>query len=289
MPTSLDQLIEVLPALSGFHAPASTVYRYLATAAKEQVQPRFGPAASAAQRLAPFGDLNFPYHQMGAVDTADLFGLDELILFAFYWANRGRYRRALDLGANLGLHSIVLDRCGFEVRSYEPDPEHFRLLSRNLSLNSCARVFPINAAVSDHDGEAEFTRVLGNTTSSHLSGSKAEPYGELQRFNVTVSDIRPLMKWADLVKLDVEGHERRLLCLTTADDWTNTDMVLEVGTPENSRQILAHCQALQLKLFAQKSGWSPVKTQDDMPTSYRDGSLFVTRRDAGPWPAGGNI
>jgi FkbM family methyltransferase len=220
---------------------------------------------------------------MGAIDSADLFGLDELILFAFYWAQRARYRNVVDIGANLGLHSIVMDRCGFAVRSYEPDPEHFRILTSNLAANSCTRVSPTNAAVSSDEGEAEFVRVLGNTTSSHLSGSKEHPYGELQRFNVTVAAIRPLMAWADLVKMDVEGHERQIVCGTTAQDWERTDMVLEVGSPDNAREIFDHCALLNLSMFAQRSGWSRVTSQAEMPTSYRDGSLFISRRDESPW------
>jgi len=146
-----------------------------------------------------------------------------------------------------------------------------------------SNVTPFNAAVSDRDGDAEFIRVLGNTTSSHLSGSKEHPYGELERFNVRVTAIRSLMAWADLVKLDVEGHERQIVCMTNEDDWKAVDMVLEVGTTENGRHIFEHCRSLQLNVFAQRLGWSPIKTMTDMPASYRDGSLFISRRPEGPW------
>ena len=281
--SSLDRLVEALPALTPFHAPASPTYEFLALVAREQVPARFGPDADRPQRLEPFGRLAFPYHRMGAIDSVDLFGLDELILFAFYWSSRDRYRRVLDAGANLGLHSIVLNRCGYEVQSYEPDPEHFRLLGENLAANACSRTTAINAAVSDQDGEEEFIRVIGNTTSSHLAGSKGRPYGELERFRVKIASIRPLMRWADLVKLDVEGHERQIVCATASEDWELTDMVLEVGTRENAEQIFQHCTALKLDLYAQRNGWAAVRRSSDMPTSYRDGSLFVTRRAAGPW------
>lgn len=281
--SSFDRLVEILPILNEFHGPSSDVYQFLNAAAKDAVEQRFGPNAAPLQSLWPFGEIAMPFHNMGAVDSADLFGLDELILFSFYWSNRQRYRRTLDLGANLGLHSIIMDRCGFEVRAYEPDPVHFALLVRNLKLNNCASVTPNNAAVSDRTGEAEFTRVLGNTTSSHLSGSKSDPYGLLEKFTVAVADIRPLMDWADLVKLDVEGHERQIFVATTVSDWQSTDMMLEVGSPDNAEAIHAHCVALGLKLYAQKDGWKKVAGLDSMPTSYRDGSLFVTSRSAGPW------
>src|SRR3546814_20413787 len=85
---------------------------------------------------------------MGNIDSLDLFGIDELIVFAFYWANRDRYRTALDLGANIGLHSIILDRCGYRVTAFEPDPETAEELRRNLVRNGCSNVEVHEAAVA---------------------------------------------------------------------------------------------------------------------------------------------
>ena len=69
------------------------------------------------------------------IHSLKLFGLDELILGPFYNANRDSYRRFVDFSANLGLDRIVLTRCRFEVRSFEPDPVHFTQLQYNLKLN----------------------------------------------------------------------------------------------------------------------------------------------------------
>ena len=279
----LDRLFEVLPALAGFHAPGSAVYEFLDAAAREPIERRFGPASNgAAHPFGPFGTLAFPYYSMGDIASVDLFGLDELILFSFYWASRARYRRVLDIGANVGLHSIILDRCGFEVRAFEPDPQHFTRLEENLALNRC-RVAASNSAVSSATGEAEFVRVLGNTTSSHLAGSKPNPYGALERFPVPVVAIGPLMAWADLVKLDAEGHELQIVAATDSADWTGTDMMLEVGSAANARGILEHGRRLGLSLFAQKIGWRAATDVEQVPRSYREGSLFISARSEGPW------
>jgi FkbM family methyltransferase len=280
----LDRLLEVLPALAGFHAPGSPVYEFLDTAARAPIERRFGPGSNgAAHPFGPFGSLAFPYYSMGDIASVDLFGLDELILFSFYWANRARYRRVLDVGANVGLHSIVLERCGLEVRAFEPDPQHFTRLEENLALNGCDRVARSNAAVSSANGEAEFVRVLGNTTSSHLAGSKPNPYGALERFPVPLVAIGPLMAWADLVKLDAEGHELQIVAATDTGDWIGTDMILEVGSAANARGILEHGRRLGLSLFAQKVGWRAATDVEEVPGSYREGSLFISARSEGPW------
>ena len=280
---TLDALLASLPSVRGQHAPTSALYGVLKNVARREVETLFRQDGQERYGFGPFGDLAFPYFGMGAVDSLSLFDLDELILFSFYWHNRRRYRHVLDVGANIGLHSIVLSRCGFEVRSYEPDPTHFAILQRNLTLNGCAAVTPINAAVSRSAGTLEFVRVLGNTTGSHLAGSKPDPYGDLERFPVPVESFEPLLDRADLVKMDVEGHEAEILLGTTRQHWQQTDCLVEIGSPVNARAVYDHFRTLGVRLFVQKTGWGLVESFAAMPTSYRDGSLFITCKDAMPW------
>ncbi len=281
--TILPTLLGSLPALRGFHAPGSKPYELLRMVARREIEALFSSQTEEPRSFAPFGDLVLPYKKMGAIDSLDLFGIDELILFSFYWANRQTYRRAVDLGANIGLHSVMLSRCGFEVRSYEPDPHHFEVLGRTLANNGCKTVTAINAAVSDKAGEAEFVRVVGNTTGSHLAGSKPNPYGELQRFPVRIEPFEAVIEWADFVKMDVEGHERVVLTASTAKQWETTDCMVEVGNPENAAAIFEHFRKIGVNLYAQRSNWHAVKGLDDMPRSYHDGSLFISCRAEVPW------
>jgi FkbM family methyltransferase len=233
--------------------------------------------------FGPFGDLTLPYHAMGSIDTIDLFGLDELIIFAFYNANRTLYRKAVDIGANMGLHSIVMSRCGFSVRAFEPDPVHVALLKRNLELNAATSVDIVQAAVSDHEGTMEFVRVKGNTTGSHLAGAKANPYGDLDRFTVEVQSFADAVTGADLVKVDAEGHEVVILTSLSKGGWASLDALVEVGTPQNAAELFAHFQAIGVLLYAQKSGWARVTRLSDMPTSHREGSLFISAKANMPW------
>lgn len=220
---------------------------------------------------------------MGTVDSLNLFDIDELIILSFYWANRGRCKRVLDLGANLGLHSIILSRCATEILAYEPDPQHFELSQRNLLSNKCTNVRPVNAAVSSKPGEMEFIRVIDNTTGSHLAGSKANPYGPLEKFPVQVEAIQPLIEWADLIKLDVEGHESEVLLATSRENWSNTDALIEVGSEDNASAIYEHFTTIGVRLFSQKTNWQLVRSIDDMPTSHHQGTLFATCKRRMPW------
>ena len=280
---SLEDLVLGLPSMSKHHARTSRLYTALADMARREVERLFSGSDDRPHQFEPFGELVFPYHRMGAVDSLNLFGLDELIIFSFYWQNRVRYRRVLDAGANIGLHSIILSRCGYEVRAFEPDPQHYKILQRNLAANNCGEVEVFQSALSSTSGTAEFVRVLGNTTGSHIAGSKSNPYGELERFQVDTEDAQPLIGWADLVKLDIEGHEPDVLLATSREDWLNTDAFVEVQSESNAASILRHFSGIGVGLFAQKTNWHPVIRAADMPTSYREGSLFISCKREMSW------
>jgi hypothetical protein len=129
----------------------------------------------------------------------------------------------------------------------------------------------------------EFVRVLGNTTASHLAGSKVNPYGDLERFSVKVEAIEPIISWADLIKLDVEGHEKEVLLATNRDHWLNTDALVEVENESNAVSIYEYFKMSGVRLFSQKTSWQIVRKVEDMPTSYREGTLFVTCKSEMPW------
>jgi FkbM family methyltransferase len=282
--TQLDDLFARLIASPPEHARTSAAYQALAAQWSAAFRTSaFANAAPTAVPFGPFGALTLPYRSMGAIDSVDLFGLDELILFAFYWANRARYRRTVDIGANIGLHSIVMTRCGFAVRAFEPDPVHVEILRGNLALNGISGVDVVEAAVSDRDGATEFVRVKGNTTGSHLAGAKGAPYGALDRFSVTVRNAFDAVADADFAKIDAEGHEAVILRSLPAQRWQTLDAVVEVGTPENARALFDHFAALPVGLFAQKIGWERVRESGDMPTSHREGSVFVSAKSDMPW------
>jgi FkbM family methyltransferase len=281
---SLGEIIDALPALATQHARTSTTYQALDARARTAVAASgLTQESGEAVSLGSFGSIIFPFSRMGAISTLELFGLDELIIFSFYWVNRNRYRRAADIGANLGLHSILMGKCGWKVMAYEPDPEHAKLLRNNLDRNDSASVELVEAAVSDKPGKLEFVRVLGNTTSSHLAGAKNDAYGPLERFPVKVETIAAIMPTVDFIKMDVEGQEKVIILGTSAGHWERTDMMVEVGSEDNAAAIFSHLQKIGVRAFAQKLGWNQVNSVDQMPTHYKNGSLFITRKPAMPW------
>ena len=238
---------------------------------------------SGHESFEPFGDLHFPYREMGAINTIHLFGLDELIIFSYYWANKSRYKNVADLGANIGLHSLIMDKCGFSINSFEPDPIHVGVFQENIVNNKSVNITINQKAISDKPGTMDFIRVLGNTTGSHLAGAKEDPYGELETFSVETSDINAVLLNNDFVKMDIEGQEATAILSTKKDTWANVEMILEVGTEKNAKIIFEYLNEINVNMFSQKTGWNKVSDLADVPTSYKEGSLFLSVADEMSW------
>ena len=129
-----------------------------------------------------------------------------------------------------------------------------------------------------------FTRVLGNTTGSHISGAKANPYGELDVFEVEVDSIRDVVREKyDFVKMDVEGYETKLISALEFEDFKSMDIMLEIGTSENASDMFTELKRLGIHAFSQKTNWSEVEKLGDLPTSHREGSLFLTTSSEMNW------
>jgi FkbM family methyltransferase len=280
----LNTLLQLIAAYPQYHARDSDFYRFVDGVVKHafhEVQPEF--EAGQPVVIGELGSVVLPYEKMGAIDSIDLFGLDELMMFAFYYRNRGRYSRAADIGANLGLHSILLCKSGYEVEAFEPDPQHHAKLVRNLKLNDVTGCVVHMAAVSERIGTMQFVRVLGNTTSSHLAGAKAKPYGDLERFDVEVRDIREIAARVDLMKIDAEGHEAVILKALPIEAWNRVDAFVEIGTQENAQSVYTHFERSGVNIFSQKRGWGRVERLEDVPKSYKEGGVFLSTKRSMPW------
>lgn len=284
--STIFEIINFLPEIYNQHSRDSKIYNFLFAFVNEVLEnTKLNDKNLGSINLVDLGNIFFPFVQMGAINTKHLFALDELIIFAYYWRNRERYQKAADLGANLGLHSIIMARCGWNVDAYEPDPIHFKKMNENFILNELNQnqIHSHNLAVSDVDGESEFIRVLGNTTSSHLSGAKDNAYGELERFNVVTQSADKIFENIDFIKMDVEGSENKIILSTRREHWLNVDMMLEVGNEKSASEIYTHLNKLKINAFSQKNNWRRVDSLNQMPASYKEGSLFISAHSEMNW------
>jgi hypothetical protein len=91
------------------------------------------------------------------------------------------------------------------------------------------------------------------------------------------------MPSVDFIKMDAEGQEKVIILGTNREHWENTDMMVEIGSADNAVAIYGHLRKIGVNAFAQRLGWERVESLTDMPTHYKNGSLFITRKPAMPW------
>lgn len=121
---------------------------------------------------------------------------------------------ALDVGANIGWYSLVLDRLAgtsLQVHAFEPDPANRALLVKNIRLNQARQVTVSELALGDTSGPATLNRYRDINRGKH---SLLPLEGAVSHVAVNVDTLDAYLARAGLanadiwlLKLDVEGFE----------------------------------------------------------------------------------
>ena len=125
----------------------------------------------------------------------------------------------IDVGAHLGWYAmrVAAQNLCPQIYAIEGSPEVFAALRHNVVANRFGeKIIPICAALSDKKRSAVYYKTSG----FHYSGSGLEdsgcrafhrrvPEGEVE--TATLDDVLPFQGRCIAVKVDVEGHERRVL------------------------------------------------------------------------------
>jgi FkbM family methyltransferase len=127
------------------------------------------------------------------------------------WAARERAEifegSAIDIGANIGNHSLFFADYFRAVHSFEPHPRTFALLRVNAEL--AANVTCYEFGISDAAREAYISDSTGNAGGATVAET---PGSGRRRTEVkTLDAVLDAGERVTLIKLDVEGHEYRAL------------------------------------------------------------------------------
>lgn len=281
----IEHLFNFLANNPNSHSPNTDLYLFLKEALKALVNS--SPLTSEKCNPIDFGEYGrivFPFYSMGKINSLDLFGLDEIILFSFYLKNKSKYKRVADMGANIGLHTLLMLKLGWDVTSFEPDPVHVKKIKGNLKNNGYSSNSIVEAAITGQKKQATFTRVMGNRTGSHIQGNKTNVYGDIETFQVKCLAFKDLIRDYDFVKMDIEGAEVEAIINTTEEDWASTDLMLEIGSIEGADKIYHHAKNIGLSIFTQKLGWKMIRSLNDMPTHHSEGSAFLSAKTYSVFP-----
>lgn len=174
--------------------------------------------------IMTFGDITFETREgwsdsgclremWGGHDSYEIAGLDDV-------------RTVVDIGANIGTFAILVAHLyphAF-VRAFEPEPENYALLVRNIEANGMGdRIETIAAAVSDHRNGIDLHPGHGLThMCTALPGQRCEANPghdahTVRSDSVTLDDALAGLERVDLLKVDCEGSEFDIFRSPTAE------------------------------------------------------------------------
>ena len=117
----------------------------------------------------------------------------------------------IDVGSNIGYHSIRISKLGYKVYSIEPNPELNKILSLNSTINKLEQFTIFNCALSKpntmlYTEPLPYSFNLGDLPLKEQRGSIEIPTVEFDRLceSINMKDVR-------VVKIDVSGHELNVL------------------------------------------------------------------------------
>lgn len=117
----------------------------------------------------------------------------------------------IDIGANLGYYTAIASRLTGDrglVVAFEPEPNFFKLLSRNISRNDLKNVVNFELAIAEKNGLTNL--YLSNENKGHNSLINSEELkSSVQVKTTTLDDFLASQNIAktDIIKMDVEGAE----------------------------------------------------------------------------------
>jgi FkbM family methyltransferase len=120
----------------------------------------------------------------------------------------------VDVGAHIGSFSILVARSAYKVLAFEPDPNNYQMLKKNMELNRLENMSIFEMAVSSTSGYQDIFTCQGGSTadySLYKSGMMNIKMGRI--LAISIEDIikRENLPQIDFLKLDCEGAEHDIL------------------------------------------------------------------------------
>ena len=122
----------------------------------------------------------------------------------------------LDIGANIGTHSIAFARNFKQVHAFEPNEKLWRAFERNVSINGLTNVWLHEMGLGDARGSVPFYSIAKDNfgLGTALPVEQYDlPLQQIGVINIEVGDeiVRRQIGQVNAIKIDVQGFEPQVL------------------------------------------------------------------------------
>lgn len=201
----------------------------------------------------------------------------------------------MDVGANIGNHTLFFSSRCKSVLAFEPHPIIFQILNLNVKVNSINNVSVENLALSEAQGEVGFHfNENGNVGGSRIVGETEEGLANTIVKVVRGDDYfleKKINKRVGLIKVDVEGHELSALKGLSELLQRQAPIILfEANSMEQRGAVVAHLEHQGYGFFgflAPARAYStvrPVRWFQKILTARQMHLYALQDDDKGPWP-----
>ena len=120
--------------------------------------------------------------------------------------SKSHFSTVVDVGANIGDFTMALARSSEKIVAVEPGVRNFLALESNIAANRIENVLTLNVAAHDRN---EVVRLVGIDSMLRIVDSESGQIAKGVLLDETFCDLN--LGFIDLLKLDVQGHEERVL------------------------------------------------------------------------------
>ncbi|MCP4024478.1 MAG: FkbM family methyltransferase [Desulfobacteraceae bacterium] len=279
MKITMEQLFKAIPDVRMFLFPGHDLYKLFQHLVETYFKEK---AKDGVIDFKPLEGLNWPCISVGNLNSYDLFGMNGFLHYSYLYEHRDRYKVIFDIGANIGLDSIVFEKFGYKVFAFEPDPDSVALCRKHMALNNSRNIEVIDKALSDKKGEEHFIRVKGNLTASHIKGSR-EYYGDADFLTVKTITLDDIGVIPDIVKINIEGFETRLVPSIPVEMVEKSDFFISLHGEAARKVIYNFFTGHDANIFCQNLGWRKAQNIEEIPVSNKEGYIFVSKNLETMW------
>jgi len=126
----------------------------------------------------------------------------------------------VDLGANVGVFSVLASRIAKRVYAYEPVDENYACLEKNVKQNNIGNLVPVKKAVYNKEGEMEINISKFSIGNSLFSNDTMVGTQKVKTATLESIMRENCLDRIDFLKMDIEGAEYEVL-YSTPDDVFN--------------------------------------------------------------------
>jgi FkbM family methyltransferase len=186
---------------------------------------------------------------------------DETEMIIALAAEAGRDKLCLDIGANFGVMGQALEANGFSCLCFEPQPDVFTVLTRNVSR--C-----VNIGLGSEAGKAKMPKILTGSRANY-GGSGIGFRSDLGTIDVEVRTLDSFdFPNVGFMKIDVEGFEEKVL----RGGVRTIARCKPIMYIEDDREALS----ASLRVYIRGLGYT---IEEHKPTLYRENNFFGLKKN----------